>query len=169
MEERIKIATPENVELDFDLAGPGSRFLALLLDTIIWFLIIIFLLLIFSFLASSSLAESFSYLEAWETDLFLLLLFLIRWGYYIFFETCLRGQTPGKKLMGIRVVRDNGLPLSLHHSLIRNLLRVADMLPPPIYMLNGTATRKRIRAKSEIKKEITDWWRCPQTPGVFQA
>ncbi len=133
MEEQIKIATPENVELNFELAGLGSRFLALLVDTIIWFLIMLLLLFLFSF----SLAGNFSSLEAWETALFLFLLFLIRWGYYIFFETYLRGQTPGKRLLGIRVVRDNGLPLSLYHSLIRNLLRVADMLPPPIYILGG--------------------------------
>ncbi len=137
MEERIKIATLENVELDFEPAGIGSRFMALLLDTIIMFLAIVIISILFFVLTSSSLTGSVDSLEAWETALYIFLLFLLRWGYFIFFETFLRGQTPGKKLLGIRVVRDNGLPLSLRHALIRNLLRIADMLPPPAYILGG--------------------------------
>ena len=137
MEEHIRIATPENVVLDFEPAGLGSRFLALFVDTIIWFLMMLLLIFLFSYLTSFSLTGTFSSLEAWGTALFLFFQFLALWGYFIFFEAYLRGQTPGKRLLGIRVVRDNGLPLSFHHSLIRNLLRIADMLPPPIYILGG--------------------------------
>jgi uncharacterized membrane protein SpoIIM required for sporulation/uncharacterized RDD family membrane protein YckC len=139
MEERIRIATPDNVALDFDLAGPGSRFVALLLDTIVWILMMLALLLLYLLLASWPLAERLDSLGAWQTAIFVFVFFLTRWGYFILFETCLRGQTPGKRWLGLRVVRDNGLPPGFRRLLIRNLLRVADMLPPPTYLLGGVA------------------------------
>ncbi len=137
MQERIRIATPDNVELDFELAGPGSRFLALLVDTLLAAVFLVGLLVLFTRLRLDSFFGIGDALQAWQSALLVLVLFLLRWGYFIFFETCFRGRTPGKMLVGIRTVRDNGLPLGFRHSLIRNLLRVGDTLPPPLYLLGG--------------------------------
>jgi len=66
-----------------------------------------------------------------------LIIFLINWGYYVFFEGLGKGSTPGKKRMGIRVIRQDGLPIGLREAALRNFVRAADMLPPPSYILGG--------------------------------
>ncbi len=143
MNETTRLATPESVELEFRLAGPGSRFLALAIDTVICgalyaALVIALFVAGFSF-GGDDLASPLM------TVLVLMAFFLVRWGYFLFFEIRLRGQTPGKRALGIRVVREGGLPLGVRHSLIRNLLRVVDSFPPPLCIVGGAsvlATRK---------------------------
>ena len=140
MKEFISIATPDLVDLDFELAGPGSRFGALLIDLFLMTLslIIVILLLIFTevFTASSDVQKLSGSLAA---SLVFIVIFFVKWGYFIFFEIRMNGQTPGKRIMGIRVVQDNGLPIGTRQVVIRNLLRVADSLPPPGYFLGGLA------------------------------
>jgi len=63
------------------------------------------------------------------TALLFLVLFLIGYGYYFFCEWLMRGQTPGKYLLGLRVVQTSGLPVTLWPALVRNLLRILDFLP----------------------------------------
>jgi hypothetical protein len=53
----------------------------------------------------------------------------IEWGYFILFELTTGGRSPGKALLGLRVLRDGGEPVDLRASLMRNLLRVVDALP----------------------------------------
>jgi uncharacterized membrane protein SpoIIM required for sporulation/uncharacterized RDD family membrane protein YckC len=137
MEEVLKIATPDNVELEFDLAGAGSRFLALVIDTLTWSGIVIILVVGFTVTTGLTPSQTLSSLDAWQTAVFIFVFFLTRWGYYIFFESLLRGQTPGKRAIGLRVIRENGLPPSPGQILIRNLLRIADMLPPPTYLVGA--------------------------------
>ena len=137
MKETTRLATPENVELEFRLAGPGSRFLALAIDTAICgalyvALIIAILVAGFSF-GGKDLASTL------VTVFVLVAFFLVRWGYFLFFEIRLRGQTPGKRALGIRVVREGGLPLGVSHSLIRNLLRIVDSLPPPLCIVGAAS------------------------------
>jgi uncharacterized RDD family membrane protein YckC len=60
---------------------------------------------------------------------FLLLQFVIEWGYFLFFELAMGGSSLGKRALGLRVLRDGGRPLGLRESLVRNALRVVDMLP----------------------------------------
>jgi len=74
---------------------------------------------------------------SWLWAVAVLVIFLINWGYYVFFEGLGRGSTPGKKRMGIRVIRQDGLPIGLREAALRNLVRAADMLPPPSYILGG--------------------------------
>ncbi len=143
MNETTRLATPDNVELEFRLAGPGSRLLALVIDALICgalYAALIIILVVAGFSFGGSDATS-----SWLTVLVLFAFFLIRWGYYLFFEIRLRGQTPGKRAMGIRAVREGGLPLGIRHSLIRNLLRVVDSFPQPLCIVGGVsvlATRK---------------------------
>jgi uncharacterized RDD family membrane protein YckC len=139
MEERVHIATADHVSLEFELAGPGSRFSAYVIDFIFNVLLIIaFVLTAYltgALVALRSLAAGAS--DSWLWALVVLIIFFINWGYYVFFEGVGKGSTPGKKRMGIRVIRQDGLPIGLREAALRNLVRAADMLPPPSYILGG--------------------------------
>ena len=143
MDERIHIATPDHVSLEFELAGPGSRFSAYVIDFICNVLLIIAIIFVaylsggvklLRLLARSSGGNAS---VSWVLAALVLIIFLINWGYYVFFEALGRGSTPGKNRMGIRVIRQDGLPIGLREAALRNLVRAADMLPPPSYILGG--------------------------------
>lgn len=126
-EETLNIDTPENVAFGYNIAGIGSRFLAALLDTLcISFIQLLVLLPVLFFLGYKTVTEN---LTTWVAALLSLLAFVFFWGYYIFFELIWNGQSPGKRLVGLRVVRRDGTPVTLFEVLIRNLLRVIDLLP----------------------------------------
>ena len=125
MGEKIKIITPEFVELEYELAGIGSRLMALLIDVLIQLGVMIALYLIV--LALSSGAANIS--GAISNSLlafYLLASFLVIWAYTMFFEIRNNGQTPGKKKMKLRVIRQSGHPINLQASFIRNAVRIAD-------------------------------------------
>lgn len=128
MDDRYTIDTPENVEFVYDIAGIGSRFLAAMIDTLLIGIaqIIIFLLI--------GLIISRTELDASATGsvllaLGILLSFVMLWGYYIAFELLWGGQSPGKRAIGLRVVREGGRPITFIGSAIRNLIRIVDFLP----------------------------------------
>jgi uncharacterized membrane protein SpoIIM required for sporulation/uncharacterized RDD family membrane protein YckC len=125
--QHLEVETPEHVVLDLEIAGFGSRLLAALLDT-----------LILGGLIAAGVAV-FVALNVWEVlpggswvgALMFLAGFAVWYGYYILFEGLRAGQTPGKRAIGIRVVRDTGRPVTLGDAAVRNLLRTADFFPPP--------------------------------------
>ncbi|MEP7381161.1 MAG: stage II sporulation protein M [Gemmatimonadota bacterium] len=124
--QHLEVETPEHVVIDYEIAGLGSRSLAVLIDSaIIAFLI--FALLIVTLVLSDQLGETF-------TPVVGLSLFALIWGYFALYEGFRDGQTPGKRWMGIRVIRDTGHPVTMGEAATRNLLRVIDFLPPP-YLL----------------------------------
>jgi uncharacterized RDD family membrane protein YckC len=130
--DQLTIETPEQVAIRFPIAGIGSRFLAVLTDTI--FQILVYLVLFFLiFLVISSAPESFQAIaradEKWFIAAIILFYFLLYWGYYTLFEAFWNGQTPGKKLCKLRVIRDSGRQITLFESMTRNLIRVVDALP----------------------------------------
>ena len=144
MQESIYIATPDHVTLEFELAGPGSRFSAYVLDFIFNVLLIVIIALalyasgaVVSVRSLLGAAKSGSWGASWILALLVLIVFLINWGYYVLFEGLNKGSTPGKKRVGIRVIRQDGLPIGLREAALRNLVRAADMLPPPSYILGG--------------------------------
>ncbi len=128
IDETLNIDTPENVIFGYEVVGIGSRFIAALVDTLIIGLIqgIIYLLigLILSFDFDFT-GENSSILIA----ILSLVSFVLMWGYYIFFEMQWNGRTPGKQLAGLRVIRQDGTPITLSESIIRNLVRLVDFLP----------------------------------------
>ncbi len=85
-------------------------------------------------------------LEQWAGAIFTLVYFASLWGYFAFFEGLRNGQTPGKRRLGIRVVRDTGHPVTFGAAAVRNLLRAADFLPPP-YLIGGLLVALHPRAK----------------------
>jgi len=144
MDESIFISTPDHVSLEFELAGPGSRFSAYLLDFLYSVLLMIALVLLMLFTGAAGLRGLITLLRgdggwiaSWGTAFLILMLFAIHWGYYVIFEGIWHGSTPGKRSLGIRVIRQDGLPIGFREAALRNLLRVADMLPPPCYILGG--------------------------------
>ncbi|NNF16047.1 MAG: RDD family protein [Gammaproteobacteria bacterium] len=128
LDTRIKVQTPEGIELALSPAGLLPRCLARLIDTALKAAVYLLLLLIANLLLGD-IAPVFIYLGA----------FAIYWLYDLLFETRNNGRTPGKAVMGIRVVNSNGAPVTLSTSVIRNLLRVVDFLPL-MYLLGAAST-----------------------------
>jgi uncharacterized RDD family membrane protein YckC len=126
--DQLNIDTPEQVELEFAVAGIGSRFVAVLLDHLIqagfYFVFIIFGAIVFG-----AVANRINLLGKWILAAFIGLNFLLIWGYYTLFEAFWRGQTPGKHIMKLRVIKDSGRQITLFEAMSRNLLRIIDYLP----------------------------------------
>jgi uncharacterized RDD family membrane protein YckC len=127
--QKLSIDTPEQINLEFELAGPGSRFMALFVDLMIQALCAIAVVII---LAVSGFAfRSFRASGNWMLASMVLSLFALQWGYFAIFEILWKGQTPGKRQAGIRVINETGREASVYESVARNLLRVVDQLPGP--------------------------------------
>jgi uncharacterized RDD family membrane protein YckC len=126
MDDRYTIDTPENIEFAYDIAGIGSRFLAAIIDTLLLGCAEIIIILIVGLTSTAiGLRAAGSLLAALGG----LLAFAILWGYYIVFELLWNGQSPGKRVIGLRVVREGGRPITFVGSAIRNLIRIVDFLP----------------------------------------
>src|SRR5579871_6843037 len=108
--DKHTIDTPEQLQLDFAVAGIGSRFLALLIDSLIQTLVVIvFFIALAILLPLLGRAGGIGSLGGlWAAAGFLVFFFMIYFGYYAIFEIVWNGQTPGKRMIGIRVVRDDG-------------------------------------------------------------
>jgi len=126
--DQLTIETPEQTSLNFTVAGIGSRFLALALDTLIQFAVglVVGIAGAFGLGAAAALAPR---LALWTGAILIFFYFLLYFGYYALFEIIWNGQTPGKRVIGIRVVKDSGRPLTPAESIGRNLMRIVDWLP----------------------------------------
>ncbi|MCH1626699.1 RDD family protein [Ferdinandcohnia quinoae] len=176
-QEQMDIKTPEFVSIQFQLAGLGSRTAAFLLDQILLQIInisvfIILLIIMYGEPRWWFLGEQSSIPIA----LTIIGLFLLNWGYFFACEFFSGGRTLGKKLLGIRVIQENGHSITLLSSFIRNLLRIIDSLPVSYFLgmimiffhskhkrlgdiVAGTIVvherrRKRKNKLSKIEKEI---------------
>lgn len=127
MRKILEILTPENVYVEFELAGLGSRFLALLIDNILRGIIIfiVFIGMVMGGIDFSNIFNSNTIVIA----VWILITFTIYFGYFIFFEMIMNGQTPGKKAIKLKVIMQNGEPIGFFESFLRNILRIADFLP----------------------------------------
>jgi len=128
MQDFDLIETPENVELQQPLAGMGMRCMAGLVDSLIIYGILIILLLLI-FLSPLALWDAIDTAEMWAFAIGVLVIFIFYWGYFVFFEMRTNGQSPGKKVMRIRVVKEGGTAITFTDVAIRNLLRVVDSFP----------------------------------------
>lgn len=127
---RYTLQTPESVELDFRLAGIGNRLYALVLDYLLLGVLIFALMLIWliCFFVLEDWLSGFAGWELWLLAIQLLLVFALYVGYFVCFETLWQGQTPGKRWVKIRVIRDDGRPIGLAQATLRALLRPIDDL-----------------------------------------
>jgi uncharacterized RDD family membrane protein YckC len=112
-----RVATPEGIELTLHLAGPVPRALAWAIDLAMR----IGIVLVIS-IAAMQLGRA-----GW--GVVLITMFFVEWLLPAWFEAAWRGQTPGKRLMGLMVLNDDGTPVRWPAALTRNLLRAADFLP----------------------------------------
>ncbi len=111
------VHTPEGVDLHLPVAGPLLRSVAWGIDAVIRFGVVI------------AASAAFGFMESTGIGWYLLALFAVLWLYPVVFEAMWNGQTPGKRAMRLRVVRDDGAPVGWLGAFVRNLLRTVDMLP----------------------------------------
>jgi uncharacterized RDD family membrane protein YckC len=116
------------VGIDMPVAGIGSRFVALLIDYVIWLLAVILLVFLIS-LIDPSLSHFSRMGEKWAIAVFIFIPFVLYWGYFTLFEAFWNGRTPGKRLAKIRVIQRSGRGIGLFESMTRNLLRIVDQFP----------------------------------------
>jgi uncharacterized RDD family membrane protein YckC len=132
--DQLNIETPEQVDLRFPIAGIGSRFLALLTDSFIQGFALFVMVFVFALIFSSAKklpggTAPVDTAAKWFIAGIFLFYFLLYWGYFSLFEAFWNGQTPGKRLLKIRVIKDSGRQITLFEALARNLIRIVDALP----------------------------------------
>ncbi|HEX8648795.1 MAG TPA: RDD family protein [Thermoleophilaceae bacterium] len=134
-EDRLTITTPEGVELELQLAGLGSRFIAQMLDLLIKGLAILLVVITLSALGLTGVA------------IMIPAVLLILYAYDVVFETFSNGRTPGKRALRLRVVRVGGEPVDFMSSAIRNVLRLIEGIPTSYIpgMVSILATKRNQR------------------------
>ncbi len=126
MNNQLSIDTPEQIELNYDTAGIGSRFCASLIDSFLITLVVTIGGLVIIETLGFDLSNE---IGNWLVAIIGVVTFASLWGYYILFDLTSNGQSPGKHLLKLRVIKENGYPISFADSAIRNLVRVVDFLP----------------------------------------
>lgn len=135
-EDILIIETPERVPLHFALASIGNRFLACAIDHGLQVLAILLMVIGFTLIANySSLGEQVTSAPKWVQAILIVIVFLIFSSYFAFFEWLWNGQTPGKRWLKLRVIREDGRPVTFWEAAVRNLLRTLDMMPAPFYSI----------------------------------
>ncbi len=134
MERSVEVRTGESVAFRFELAGLGSRFFAMFIDLSIQIAVLIGAIFLFAWLGSAlpstkapvgnAAIEKFA--AATLEGLAIFAIFMLFFGYFILFEWLSGGRTPGKRILGIRVVRDGGFPLDFTSAVIRNVVRMLE-------------------------------------------
>ena len=120
-EDRLRIATPEGVDLELTLAGIGSRFIAAILDLMVQGMVLL--------AAGILLGVTGGGAGGVATAAFAIVSFLVFFAYDVLFEVRSRGRTLGKRWTGLRVVRTGGSPVTFVPSCVRNVMRLVDILP----------------------------------------
>lgn len=128
LDTRYRVEIPGGIHLEAQVVGPIPRSFAFLIDQVIQMIAI----------AAMSFAAIPLGVGGIGGGFFLIFLFVVEWLYPVLFELLMRGQTPGKKVLGIAVVNDDLSPVTLGTSLVRNLLRTVDFLP--LFYLGGVIT-----------------------------
>jgi uncharacterized RDD family membrane protein YckC len=118
---RLEITTSDHVVLRYDLAGPGNRGFAAIVDFLI-------ALLMTSAIFGLWMAQGQQLAPQYQ-GLVVMLMGIVGWGYFILLEWLWNGQTIGKRLLGLRVIGTDGAPASFAAILVRNFVRIVDFLP----------------------------------------
>lgn len=149
-DDELVIETPERVELYYTRAQIGNRFLAALVDHLLQFLMIGAIVLVAA-IFWDAIRAIWDALGQFAVGIAIMVAFAIYSGYFVLFETIWNGQTPGKKLFRLRVIREDGRPVRFYEALVRNLLRTAlDSMPVvgvPLYSIGIVAVFLSPRSK----------------------
>ncbi|MEH7355366.1 RDD family protein [Neobacillus drentensis] len=133
-EDRLDIKTPEYVSIQFQLAGLGSRAAAFIIDQLLLTVVNILTLVVLFFVMDGISSVGFLPDSFIPIAITIIILFIVNWGYFFAFEFFSGGRTIGKKLIGIRVIQENGHSITLLSSFIRNLIRLIDSLPTAYFL-----------------------------------
>src|SRR5919107_3932626 len=129
-DETLVIETPERVPLHFALASIGNRFLACALDHFIQLFVMLVVALVLAWLGDSARwYEQLSGAPKWVLAVLIVSVSAIWSGYFAVFEWAWGGQTPGKRWLKLRVIREDGRPVTFWEAAARNTVRVFDMMP----------------------------------------
>lgn len=133
MSETFRVDTPESVDLALEPAGLGTRFLAIMVDALIqWGAALMLLFIVLPMTAISNAFDLFGNSGTFDGVLMAILLLSVGFLFFLYklvLEAFWNGQTVGKRVVGIRVIKANGLPVDFLQVVIRNILRVIDHLP----------------------------------------
>ncbi len=134
VDRNVDVRTPESIAFNYELAGLGSRFLALVIDQVIQ--ILVFLAIFYGIISAALHVPTVNGAAGTEADKIasaiviaavIIVIFTIFFGYFIIFETLWNGKTPGKWALSIRVVRDGGYSVDFGAAVIRNLIRIGEL------------------------------------------
>jgi uncharacterized RDD family membrane protein YckC len=129
-DDQLQIDTPEQIALELPLAGIGSRFLGLAIDTLLQFVLYVTGGFAFGFAGAVGIGHYLRWIPVnWVPAVAILFVFCVYWGYFAFFEMIWKGQTPGKRVAKIRVIKESGRSINAYEAIARNLLRAIDALP----------------------------------------
>ncbi len=135
-EETLVIETPERVPLHFALASIGNRFLACAVDHGLQLFVMLLVALVFLWTGYlTQVGDRLSDVPKWMLAALIILIFVLWAGYFAVFERLWNGQTPGKRILKLRVIREDGRPVTIWEAAARNLLRIFDMMPFPFYSI----------------------------------
>jgi uncharacterized RDD family membrane protein YckC len=135
---RRQFVTPEGVDLKLDLAGAGERASAFILDAIIMILILVAFTLVLALIGTGTGDNG----DAVATMIWLLGFFLLRNAWFTMFELSGRGATPGKRVLGLRVVARDGARLTGGAVIVRNAMREIELFLPLSFLgVNASASR----------------------------
>ena len=130
----LVIETPERVPLHFALASIGNRFIACAIDHTIQIIVLVVMVIAFLIISdAANFGARLANAPKWVIALLVIIQFIIINGYFAIFEWLWSGQTPGKRWLKLRVIREDGRPISFFEAMIRNLIRVIDFIVPPFY------------------------------------
>lgn len=133
-DDTLVIETPERVPLHFALASIGNRFIACAIDHTIQIIVLMIMVIVFLIIRDAAdFGSRLANAPKWVIALMVIIQFIIINGYFAIFEWLWSGQTPGKRWLKLRVIREDGRPISFFEAMIRNLIRVIDFIVPPFY------------------------------------
>lgn len=121
LDTTVRLVTPERIAFQYPLAGPFRRALAYLIDVVIWTGLFLAVVVVLAVVALGKIAG---------IGLILVACFVLQWGYGGFCEAVFNGQTPGKRIVGLRVVSDQGVPITGGQAVLRNLLWTVEWALP---------------------------------------
>lgn len=127
IDTQIEIVTPENIAFQYRIAGPFQRLPAYIIDKVLQFVVMGAALLLLTILFALFGLPGFG------IGVGLIFYFVVSWFYGGVFEAFWNGQTPGKRLMRLRVLSSDGQPINGMQAVLRNVLRAVDLLPPMFY------------------------------------
>ena len=139
------VLTPANIEIEYRLAGAGSRLAAFVIDFVIQMLSGLVLSFVILFGIYGYRFNTLANVEGFALGALIIAWFAIYFLYFIVLELCMNGQSIGKRIFGLRVIRDNGQPVGLAQSLVRNLFKsVLDILYVGLLFMMFSKKHKRI-------------------------